>query len=139
MSATVSRVIPAHPAEVWEILTSRDAMKEFMMGAEVHTNWTVGQPITLKGEVGGKPFVDRGEIRSFEPRKKLSYTHESSAAPGKTHLVTFELREKGRATEVVVTQAPEQGVDQTADEAMKAQYEKTWATMLRDLEKAVMN
>lgn len=139
MTATVSRLIPAHPAEVWETLTSRDAMKEFMMGAEVQTDWTVGHPITLKGMAGGKRFEDRGEIRSFEPRKKLSYTHESSAAPGKTHLVTFELAETDKGTEVTVTQAPDEGVDPTADAEMKAQYEKTWATLLKDLEKAVMN
>jgi uncharacterized protein YndB with AHSA1/START domain len=139
MTASVSRLIPAHPAEVWETLTSRDAMREFMMGAEVRTDWTVGHPITLRGEADGKPFVDRGEIRSFEPRKRLSYTHESSAAPGKTHLVTFELSEKGKGTRVTVTQAPAEGVDPDADAKMKSQYEKTWAALLKDLEKAVMN
>ncbi|HEY3948508.1 SRPBCC domain-containing protein [Phenylobacterium sp.] len=139
MTASVSRLIPAHPAEVWETLTSRDAMKEFMMGAEVRTDWTVGHPITLRREADGKPFVDRGEIRSFEPRKRLSYTHESSAAPGKTHLVTFELSDRGAGTRVTVTQAPAEGVDPDADAKMKAQYEKTWAALLKDLEKAVMN
>ncbi|HEX5263276.1 MAG TPA: SRPBCC domain-containing protein [Phenylobacterium sp.] len=139
MTTTVSRLIPAHPAEVWETLTSRDAMKEFMMGAEVETDWTVGHPITLRGKAGGRSFEDRGEIRSFEPRKRLSYTHESSMAPGKTHIVTFELAEKDKGTEVTVTQAPAQGVDPTADEKMKTQYQKTWAAMLRDLEEAVLN
>ncbi|MBS0362929.1 MAG: SRPBCC domain-containing protein [Proteobacteria bacterium] len=139
MTATVSRLIPALPAEVWETLTSRDAMKEFMQGAVLVTDWTVGHSIKLKGQVGGEPFVDRGEIRSFEPRKRLSYTHESAAAPGKTHLVTFELAEKGRGTKVTVTQTPDQGIDASADEQMKAQYEKTWAMILRDLEAAVLN
>ncbi|MBS0332710.1 MAG: SRPBCC domain-containing protein, partial [Proteobacteria bacterium] len=54
MIATVSRLIPAHPAEVWETLTSRDAMKEFMQGAVLETDWTVGHPVTLRGVIGGK-------------------------------------------------------------------------------------
>jgi uncharacterized protein YndB with AHSA1/START domain len=139
MITTVSRLIPAQPAEVWETLTSRDAMKEFMQGAVLVTDWTVGHPIKLRGEMAGKRFEDHGEIRSFEPRKRLSYTHESSAAPGKTHLVTFELAEKGQGTKVTVTQVPDQGIDPAADHALKAQYEKTWAMILKDLEAAVLN
>ncbi len=138
MTATSSRLIPANPAEVWEALTSPDAMKEFMMGAEVETDWRVGHPITLRGQMNGKPFEDHGEIRSFEPRRRLSYTHESSAAPGQTHVVTFELEAKDAGTEVTVTQTPGAGVDGAADKAMTSQYEKTWAAMLKGLEKAVV-
>lgn len=139
MIATVSRLIPAHPAEVWETLTSHDAMKELMMGAEVETDWKIGHAITMRGQVDGRTFEEHGEIRSFEPRRKLSYTHESSSAPGQTHLVTFELEMKGRGTEVTVTQAPAGGIDAADDERLRPRYERTWAMMLRDLEQAVMN
>ena len=80
-TAQASRVIPAEPGDVWETLTSRDGMKAYMMGADVETDWRVGGPITLHGEVGGKPFEDRGEVRSFDPWRQLSYTHASSVAP----------------------------------------------------------
>jgi uncharacterized protein YndB with AHSA1/START domain len=139
MTAQASRLIPAEPDRVWRTLTSREGMKAYMMGADVDTDWTVGHPITLRGEFGGKPFEDRGEVRAFEPGKRLSYTHTSSAAPAQTHLVTFELHPAAAGTEVTVTQAAADGVDAAADARNKAQYEKTWAAMLEGLEKAVAN
>ena len=103
-TAKASRVIPAEPADVWETLTSRDGMKAYMMGADVETDWRVGGPITMHGEVGGKPFEDHGEVRSFLPKRRLSYTHASSASPDAAHLVTFELTPRAGGTEVTVIQ-----------------------------------
>ncbi|HZZ36749.1 MAG TPA: SRPBCC domain-containing protein, partial [Caulobacteraceae bacterium] len=90
-TAQVSRVIPADAERVWKTLTSREGMKAYMLGADVDTDWKVGSPITMKGEFNGKPYEDKGEVRSFEPERRLSYTHVSSAAPDAEHLVTFEL------------------------------------------------
>jgi uncharacterized protein YndB with AHSA1/START domain len=133
MTATAARVIPAAPEEVWEALTSREGMKAYMMGAEVETDWQVGSPITMKGEYQGRSFEDTGEVRSFEPVRRLAYTHRSGGDPAKEHLVTFELKPVGEdSTAVVVVQ------DGGSDE-QKAQYEKTWAMMLEGLEKAVAN
>jgi uncharacterized protein YndB with AHSA1/START domain len=137
MTAQASRIIPATPADVWQALTSREGMKAYMMGADVETDWRVGGPITMRGEFHGKSFEDRGEVRSFEPERRLSYTHVSSAAPDQAHLVTFELRPRGDGTEVTVTQASAGEAAAASDEKNKAQYEKTWATMLEGLEKAV--
>ena len=136
-TAQVSRVIPAKAEDVWETLTSKAGMKAYMMGADVETDWKVGSPITMKGEFNGKPYEDKGEVRSFEPGKRLSYTHVSGSAPDAEHLVTFELEPKGDATEVVITQANADGRVTDADREHKAQYEKTWAGMLEGLEKAV--
>jgi uncharacterized protein YndB with AHSA1/START domain len=136
-TAQVSRVIPARPEEVWETLTSKAGMKAYMMGADVETDWKVGSPITMKGEFNGKRYKDKGEVRSFEPGKTLSYTHVSSAAPDAEHLVTFELEPKGDETEVVVTQTSADGRVTDDDREHKAQYERTWAAMLEGLEKAV--
>jgi len=136
-TAQASRVIPANEAEVWETLTSREGMKAYMMGAEVEADWRVGGRIAMRGEYNGKPFEDHGEVRSFEPRSHLSYTHVSSAAPDQTHIVTIELTPREAGTEVKVTQAPGEGVDEAADAKNKAQYERAWAAMLESLEKAV--
>ena len=136
--AKASRTIPADPKRVWRTLTSREGMKAFMMGADVETDWRVGHPITMRGEFNGKRFEDRGEVRSFEPERRLSYTHESSSAPGQVHLVTFELAPADEdATQVTVTQAPAKGIDPQAEEKARPQYEKTWWTMLEALDKAV--
>ena len=129
-TAQVSRVIPARPDEVWETLTSREGMKAYMMGADVETDWQVGSPITMRGEFNGKRFEDRGEVRSFEPGRRLSYTHVSGSAPDQEHLVTFEVAPKDGGTEVTVVQ-------DGGDEAHRGEYEKTWGMMLEGLEKAV--
>ena len=135
-TAQVSRTIPAKDADVWETLTSKAGMKAYMMGADVETDWKVGSPITMKGEFNGKAFEDRGEVRSFEPGRKLSYTHQSGGK-GPEHLVTVEIAPKGEATEVTITQANADGSVTDADREHKAEYEKTWGMMLDGLEKAV--
>ena len=114
-TAQVSRVIPAKADEVWETLTSKKGMKAYMMGADVETDWKVGSPITMKGEFNGKPYEDKGEVRSFEPGKALSYTHVSSAAPDAEHLVTVELAPRGDQTEVMITQATAIGFSPPAE------------------------
>ncbi|RAK60078.1 SRPBCC domain-containing protein [Phenylobacterium hankyongense] len=134
----VSRLIPAQAADVWRTLTSREGMKAYMLGADVQTDWRVGGPITMRGEYDGKAFEDRGEVRSFEPQRCLSYTHRSSGAPGGEHLVTFELAPEEGGALVTVTQASADGAEHPSDTEHRAQYEKTWAMMLEGLEKAVV-
>jgi uncharacterized protein YndB with AHSA1/START domain len=136
-TAKASRVIPANAAEVWETLTSREGMRVYMMGAEVETDWRVGGQIKMHGEHNGKPFEDHGEVRSFEPWKRLSYIHTSSAAPNQTHIVTVELEPRDDGTEVIITQENADGAVHTADREHRADYDKTWATMLEKLEEAV--
>ncbi len=136
-TAQATRVIPAKPEDVWETMTSREGMKEYMMGADVETDWRVGGPIVMRGEVKGKPFEDHGQVRSFLPNRRLSYTHISGSAPDKVRLVTFELCPKAGVTEVTVTQENLNGRVQPEDIEHKADYEKTWAMMLEGLEKAV--
>lgn len=138
-TAQVSRFIPAPPGRVWETLTSRKGMKAYMMGADVETDWRVGAPITMRGEFDGKPYEDRGEVRSFEPGRRFSYTHASGSAPDTEHLVTFELEPTAGGARVTITQANSDGRVTDADREHKLQYEKTWATMLRGVEEAVAN
>jgi uncharacterized protein YndB with AHSA1/START domain len=136
-TAQVSRTIPARPEQVWRTLTTKAGMKAYMMGAEVDTDWQVGSPITMRGEYGGKPFEDKGEVRAFEPQRRLSYTHRSGGQ-GPEHLVTVELAPRGDETEVTIIQANADGSVSDADRAHKGDYEKTWAAMLEGLEKAAV-
>ncbi|HEX3365811.1 SRPBCC domain-containing protein [Phenylobacterium sp.] len=139
MSATVkaSRVIPANEAEVWETLTSREGMKAYMVGDDVEAVWCVGGSIVMRGKYEGKPFEDRGEVRSFEPWRRLSYTHTSWTAPDKTRVVTIELEPQARGTEVIITQENADGSVTEADERHQADYEKTWSNILEKLADAV--
>lgn len=129
-SVKVTRVIPAEADRVWQALTSREGMKAYMMGADVETDWQVGHPITMSGEFKGKSFRDTGEVRSFEPEKRLSYTHRTGGDSKIEHLVTVEIEPMSEGTEVTIVQTP-------AEAAHRAEYEKTWSTMLEGLEKAV--
>lgn len=136
--AQVSRLIPAAPDKVWKTLTSRDGMKAYKMGPEVDAGWRVGGQIRMHGEYEGKRFEDRGEVRSFEPERRLAYTQVSAAAPDQSHLVTFELNPRDDGTEITVTQAA-QGAEHPEHARNKVMYERTWARMLENLEKALSN
>ena len=136
-AAQASRIIAAKPADIWQTLTSGKKVKACMIGADVETDWRVGGPITLRGEINGERFEDTGEVRSFLPERRLSYTHPTSAAAGRTQLVTIELQRRGAETEVTVIQENLTGVPQPADTERWAEFEKTWAQMLEGLEKAV--
>jgi uncharacterized protein YndB with AHSA1/START domain len=131
-----TRLIHADLDDVWETMTSRDGMKDFMMGADVETDWRVGHPITLRRESNGRRVVDRGEIRSFEPSRRLSYTHHTQALPG-AHVVTIELAPRSGGTEVTVIQEAGEGLDPATDARNADRYRRTWSVMLENLEKAV--
>jgi uncharacterized protein YndB with AHSA1/START domain len=110
-------------------------MKAYMMGAEVETDWRPGHPIVMSGEMAGKRFEDRGEVRSFDPGRGFSYTHQSGGR-GPVHLVRFDVKGEGRETEVTITQANEDGSVSDVDRRRRAEYEQTWAKMLDGVEKA---
>lgn len=135
-TAQASRLIPADPQAVWETLTSREGMKAYMLGADVETDWRVGGPIVMRGQYDGKAFEDRGEVRSYEPQRRLSYTHRSGGH-GPEHLVTIEVAPRDGGAEVTIIQSNTDGAVTDADRQHRADYEKTWAMMLEGLEKAV--
>ncbi len=139
VTAQVSRRIPADRDDVWEVLTTPEGMKSYMMGADVETSWKPGSPITMRGEYDGKPFEDHGEVRSFDPGRSLSYTHQSGKG-GRVHLVTVEVEPAGEGcTAVTITQANADGTVTPEDKAHREDYEKTWAMMLEGIEKATKN
>jgi uncharacterized protein YndB with AHSA1/START domain len=137
MTIHATRLIHADLDEVWETMTSRDGMRDFMLGADVETDWRVGHPITLRRETNGRRVVDRGEVRSFDPGRRLSYTHQTRALPG-AHVVTIELSPRAGGTEVTVIQEPGEGLDPATDARNADLYRRTWTAMLEKLEQAVV-
>jgi uncharacterized protein YndB with AHSA1/START domain len=88
--------IDAPVAQVWEVLTSPQKLKDLWFGAEVETDWQVGSPITWAGEWEGKPYQDKGEILAVEPGRLLKLTHFSPLTgqpdvPENYHTLTYEL------------------------------------------------
>lgn len=132
--ARVTTKIHAPVQSVWEALVSPRALKAYLFGAEVTSDWREGRPITWRGEWLGKPYEDRGVILQVTPRQRLRFSHYSPRSgqpdvPGSYHTVTIELAPETDGTHVVATQD-----DNETDEA-RSQAEKQWGAMLASLKK----
>ena len=134
--ATAECEIEASPEDVWRGLTDPEAIREFMFGSEVQTDWKPGSPITWKGEYEGKSYEDKGEIVTVEPGRLLEVTHFSPLSgqedkPENYHRVRYELQADGGRTRVRLTQDN----SGSADEAEHSSA--TWQAMLDGLKKVV--
>jgi uncharacterized protein YndB with AHSA1/START domain len=143
-TARVSRTIEASPDEVWAALTTPEIIKTYFFGVDMRTDWQVGSPVSMKGEMKGKAFEDKGEVRSFDPGRRLAFSHWSPMSgapdtPENYHLVTYELEPQGEATRVTLTQSNLTGGVRDSDVRNRADYEKNWAAVLEGLDKAVSN
>jgi uncharacterized protein YndB with AHSA1/START domain len=107
--ATATTTIDAEPRQVWSVLTDRDAIREFMFGTEVSTDWTVGGPITWRGTWEGKEYQDKGTILELEPGRRLVHTHLSGLSaqddrPENYHTLTWTLEAEAGKTRLTLTQ-----------------------------------
>ena len=139
-ASRVSTTIDAPPAKVWATLMTPAAFKQFFFGSDVATDWKVGSPITFSGEWKGKPYQDKGVVKTADVGKRLAFTHWSPLSgledtPENYHLVSFDLAPSGAGTAVVLTQ-----VNQSDEEPLtaehRAEYDKNWAMVLAGLKKA---
>ncbi|WP_442544062.1 SRPBCC domain-containing protein [Arthrobacter sp. KN11-1C] len=106
-SSTIT--IQASADRVWSVLTDPRAVKEFMFGTEIVTDWTVGGPIAWRGVWKGKDYEDKGVILEFEPRKRLVNTHFSPLsgqvdAPENYHTLTWTLDPEDGMTRLTLAQ-----------------------------------
>ena len=136
LTARATILIEASRADVWEALVSPEAIKQYMFGADVETDWKEGSPITWSGEFKGKKFEDKGKILQVKPERRLQYSHYSPLSgepdtPEKYHTVTTELAEIDGMTRVTL------GQDNTLTEEARKHSEQNWNTMLQGLKKYV--
>jgi uncharacterized protein YndB with AHSA1/START domain len=134
--ARSSITIDAPPAKVWNALVTPAAIKQYMFGTNVTSDWKEGSPITWKGEWQGKAYEDKGVIRQFKPNQALQYTHFSPLAglpdrPENYHTVSIQLSPDGNRTRVSLTQ------DNNPTEEARSHSEKNWKMMLDGLKKFV--
>ena len=126
--------INASTKKVWEALVDPKAIKQYMFGTNVVSDWQEGSPIVWKGEWKGKPYEDKGTILKLQPENTLEYSHFSplSGQPDKPenyHTVTIALSKNGNLTDVTLTQ------DNNASEEERAESQKNWEMMLSELKK----
>ncbi len=62
LTAKAAASIAATRDKVWEALITPNAIKEYMFGTDVETDWKKGSKIIWKGEFKGKKYDDKGEI-----------------------------------------------------------------------------
>jgi uncharacterized protein YndB with AHSA1/START domain len=132
--ARASITVDASRDDVWESLVNPDAIKRYMFGTQVTSDWEEGRPITWKGEWHGKAYEDKGVILRFQPGRILQYSHFSPLAglpdaPENYHTVTIELSGEEKQTRVALAQ------DNNATEQARASSEKNWEMMLAGLKK----
>jgi uncharacterized protein YndB with AHSA1/START domain len=133
--ATSTVTINTPASRVWEVITDPDAVKEFMFGADLDTDWTVGGPILWRGEWEGKPYEDKGEILEVEPGKKLVHTHFSPLGgeedkPESYHTLTWTLEDQeGGATRRTLSQ------DNNATEEAAEHSRGMWDMLVADVKK----
>jgi uncharacterized protein YndB with AHSA1/START domain len=135
--ARASVTIKAPRNKVWDALVDPDAIKEYMFGAEVISDWVEGSSIVWKGEWEGKPYEDRGIIQQLLPGTRLHYSHYSPLSgqpdvPENYHHVTIDLSDLGEeGTRVYLSQ------DGNATEEARLHSERNWEAMLKGLKSFV--
>jgi uncharacterized protein YndB with AHSA1/START domain len=134
--ANAKTSIESTKSRVWQALVSPEAIKQYMFGADVESDWNEGSAITWKGEMKGKKYQDKGIILKIDPEQILQYNHFSplSGKPDKAenyHTITITLSGSGNKTEVTLCQ------DNNADEAARRESEKNWGIMLAGLKNYV--
>ncbi len=132
--ASASINIHAPREKVWEALVDPKAIKQYMFGTEVISDWEEGSPIIWKGEWEGKPYEDKGVILQRKPGQMISYSHFSPLSgaadkPENYHNVTIELSSEGDHTSVSLTQ------DNNATEEDRDHSAQNWGMMLASLKK----
>lgn len=136
--ARASVTINASIDKVWDALVTPDAIKQYMFGTTVVTDWRAGSSITWKGEWKGKSYEDKGVILQITPKRLLQYSHFSPLSglpdtPDNYHTVTIELPGDGNPTRVLLAQ------DNNATDQARKHSESNWQTMLDALKTFVEN
>lgn len=134
--AVVSTTIDAPAADVWRALVDPEAIRAYMFGTNVISDWKKGSPIVWKGEWQGKAYEDKGTILEIDPEHAISYSHFSPLAglpdlPENYHTVRVELSPDGAGTRVELRQ------DNNPTDEAREHSATNWRTMLDALKKYV--
>jgi len=128
--------IHASVEQVWSALTSPEAIKEYLYGTTVNTDWKEGGSIRFTGTWDGVPYEDKGTILAFRTNEVLEYTYWSSFSgvedtPRNYAIVKFELKAGRDQTQLVLTQR------NSPTPQMQENSEKGWEDILQQLKNVI--
>ena len=134
-SFTAVKQITIHASResVWQALVDPQKVKQYMHGTNMETDWSVGSPITWKGEWKGNAYEDKGTVLDVKPQTLLKMTHWSPMGgsedrPENYHTVTYELAEHGKETILTLEQD-----NNPSQEAANTMAEQNWGPVLDGL------
>lgn len=128
--------IDAPVAKVWDALIDPAAIKQYLFGADVHTDWKPGSAIRWRGEYQGRAYEDKGTVVAADRGRLLQFTHYSPLSglpdvPENYHTVTMTLSDEPPRTRLSLTQ------DGSPTEAARQHNENNWNVVLAGLKKLV--
>jgi uncharacterized protein YndB with AHSA1/START domain len=130
--AKVAAIIDAPAAKIWKILTSQEAMKQYLYGTRVSTDWRIGSPILFTGEQNGQPYEEKGVILHSDPPKLFQYRSWNSLSgtedkPENYIPVSYELYEENDKTTLTITH------ENIPSESARERAEENWAGIISNL------
>lgn len=131
-----SILINATKEAVWEALTDKEIIKEYLFGTETNTDWKKGSPIIFTGNYEGYEYRDGGTILDIVPNEKLVYTYWASMSgvediPENYATVTYRVKEADGATELAIEQA------NSPTESMHKEADQHWPITLQKIKEIV--
>ena len=136
LTAKTSIEINAPKRKVWEALTDPAAIKSYLFGTDVHTDWKKGSPITYTGVWEGKPYEDKGVIVDIKPEEYYHSTYYSPLSgkedkPENYNNVIWELKEENGKTTATITQ------DNIENEEGVEKMKQNWSYVLKGMKEWV--
>lgn len=102
--------INAPTSQVWDTLTNPELIKKWMSETDIDiiTDWNVGSPIIIRGDLHGIYFENNGTVLQFEQQHILQYNHLSSLSalpdePENYSIIEFRLSPTENQTTLTVT------------------------------------
>ena len=134
----VATEVNAAPQTIWAAMTARETA--LFPDSQVETDWEVGHPIEFSGTWRGKAYRDRGEVKEFDKERKLTFTYwcdlsGDEARPDNCQTISYTLAPGKEGTRVTLSQYDP--TDAGLDARTRAEYTRSWETMLRNLKEAV--